>query len=122
MLLKTFFLILDDRICKFIYKLTLIQKSLSPRIIFTTSGISKKAKAFWGPYAVSKAGINALADILIDELEPVSDIRIFNFNPKATRTDMRSIAYPAENPSKIKKPEISPVNVPKLLFFFRKFN
>ena len=83
----------------------LIQKSLSPRIIFTTSGISKKAKAFWGPYAVSKAGINALADILIDELEPVSDIRIFNFNPKATRTDMRSIAYPAENPSKIKKPE-----------------
>ena len=39
---------------------------------------------------------------MIDELEPVTDIRIFNFNPKATRTDMRSIAYPAENPSKIK--------------------
>ena len=42
---------------------------------------------------------------MIDELEPVTDIRIFNFNPKATRTDMRSIAYPAENPSKIKKPK-----------------
>ena len=58
----------------------LIQKSSSPRIIFTTSGISKKAKAFWGPYAISKAGINALADILVDELESVSNIKIFNFH------------------------------------------
>ena len=87
------------------YLIPLIQKSLSPRIIFTTSGISKKAKAFWGPYAISKAGINALADILIDELESVSNIKIFNFNPKATQTDMRALAYPAENPSNLKKPK-----------------
>ena len=86
------------------YLIPLIQKSSSPRIIFTTSGISKKAKAFWGPYAISKAGINALADILVDELESVSNIKIFNFNPKATQTDMRAIAYPAENPSNLKKP------------------
>jgi NAD(P)-dependent dehydrogenase (short-subunit alcohol dehydrogenase family) len=87
------------------YLIPLIQKSLSPRIIFTTSGISKKAKAFWGPYAISKAGVNALADILIDELESVSNVKIFNFNPKATQTDMRATAYPAENPSNLKKPK-----------------
>ena len=87
------------------YLIPLIQKSSSPRIIFTTSSISKKAKAFWGPYAISKAGINALADILVDELESVSNIKIFNFNPKATQTDMRSLAYPAENPSNLKKPK-----------------
>ena len=58
-----------------------------------------------GPYAISKAGINALADILIDELESVSNIKIFNFNPKATQTDMRALAYPAENPSNLKKPK-----------------
>ena len=87
------------------YLIPLLQNSLSPRIIFTTSGISKKAKAYWGPYAVSKAGINALADILVDELESVSNIKIFNFNPKATQTDMRAIAYPAEDPSGLKKPE-----------------
>ena len=45
-----------------------------------------------------------LADILVDELESVSNIKIFNFNPKATQTDMRSLAYPAENPSNLKKP------------------
>ena len=44
------------------YLIPLLQNSLSPRIIFTTSGIGKKPKAYWGPYAVSKAGINALAD------------------------------------------------------------
>ena len=87
------------------YLIPLIKKSLSPRIIFTTSGISRKPKAFWGPYAISKAGINTLADILINELESVSNIKIFNFNPKATRTDMRALAYPAENPSDLKKPE-----------------
>ena len=86
------------------YLIPLIQKSSSQSIIFTTSGISKKAKAIWGPYAISKAGINALAEILVDELESVSNIKIFNFNPKATQTDMRAIAYPAENPSNLKKP------------------
>ena len=86
------------------YLIPLIRKSSSPRIIFTTSSISKKAKAFWGPYAISKAGINALVDILVDELESVSNIKIFNFNPKATQTDMRALAYPAENPSNLKKP------------------
>ena len=54
---------------------------------------------------MSKAGINALADIMVDELESVSNIKIFNFNPKATQTDMRAIAYPAEDPSSLKKPE-----------------
>mgnify|MGYP006066345205 FL=1 len=87
------------------YLIPLLQNSLSPRIIFTTSGIGKKPKAYWGPYAVSKAGINALADIMVDELESVSNIKIFNFNPKATQTDMRAIAYPAEDPSSLKKPE-----------------
>ena len=62
-------------------------------------------RSYWGPYAVSKAGINALADIMVDELESVSNIKIFNFNPKATQTDMRAIAYPAEDPSSLKKPE-----------------
>ena len=89
----------------FKYLIPLLKNSVSPRIIFTTSSVGKKAEAFWGPYAISKAGTNALADILTSELEPVSNIKIFNFNPKATQTDMRSLAYPAENPSKVKKPE-----------------
>ena len=53
---------------------------------------------------MSKAGIKVLAEILNDELESISNFKIFNFDPKATQTDMRSIAYPAEDPASIKKP------------------
>ena len=82
-----------------------MQASSNPRIIFTTSSVGNKGKAFWGAYSVSKAGINALSEILADELESISNIKIFNFNPKATQTSMRALAYPAENPVLVKKPD-----------------
>ena len=80
----------------------LLKKASNPRIIFTSSSVGKKGQAFWGAYSVSKAGLNALSEIIADEVESVSDIKVFNFDPKATRTKMRSIAYPAENPSILK--------------------
>ena len=86
------------------YTIPLMQLSSMPRIIFTSSGVAKKGKAYWGAYSVSKAGTKVLAEILNDEVESISNLKIFNFNPKATQTDMRSIAYPAEDPATIKKP------------------
>ena len=86
------------------YTIPLMQLSSMPRIIFTSTSVAKKGKAYWGAYSVSKAGIKVLAEILNDELESISNFKIFNFNPKATHTDMRSIAYPAEDPASIKKP------------------
>ena len=87
------------------YLIPLMKSSTTPRIIFTTSSVGKKGKAFWGAYSVSKAGVNALSDILSDELESISNIKIFNFDPKATQTNMRAMAYPAEDPSTIKNPD-----------------
>ena len=86
------------------YTIPLMQLSSMTRIIFTSTSVAKKGKAYWGAYSVSKAGIKVLAEILNDELESISNFKIFNFNPKATHTDMRSIAYPAEDPASIKKP------------------
>tara|TARA_B100000287_G_scaffold39417_1_gene35974 strand:+ start:226 stop:975 length:750 start_codon:yes stop_codon:yes gene_type:complete len=86
------------------YSIPLMQLSPMPRIIFTSSGVAKKGKAYWGAYSVSKAGTKVLAEILNDEVESISNLKIFNFDPKATQTDMRSIAYPAEDPTTIKKP------------------
>ena len=86
------------------YTIPLMQLSSLPRIIFTSSGVAKKGRAYWGAYSVSKAGTKVLAEILNDELESISNFKIFNFNPKATQTDMRSIAYPAEDPASLKKP------------------
>ena len=87
------------------YLIPLMKSSITPRIIFTTSSVGKKAKAFWGAYSVSKSGVNALSNILSDELESISNIKVFNFDPKATKTDMRAMAYPAEDPSTIKNPD-----------------
>ena len=87
------------------YLIPLMKSSITPRIIFTTSSVGEKGKAFWGAYSVSKAGVNALSNILNDELESISNIKIFNFDPKATQTNMRALAYPAEDPSTIKNPD-----------------
>ena len=85
--------------------ISLMKSSLIPRIIFTTSSVGRNAKAFWGAYSVSKAGINALSEILSDELETISNMKVFNFDPKATQTSMRSLAFPAEDRDLQKKPD-----------------
>ena len=87
------------------YTIPLLKNSKIPRIIFTSSSVAKKGKAYWGAYSVSKAGIKALSEIISDELESISKFKIFNFDPKATQTEMRSLAYPAEDPALVKKPE-----------------
>ena len=87
------------------YLISLMKSALVPRIIFTTSSVGRNAKAFWGAYSVSKAGINALSKILSDELETISNMKVFNFDPKATQTSMRSLAFPAEDRDSQKKPD-----------------
>ena len=87
------------------YTIPLLKNSKIPRIIFTSSSVAKKGKAYWGAYSVSKAGIKVLSEIISDELESISKFKIFNFDPKATQTEMRSLAYPAEDPALVKKPE-----------------
>ena len=84
------------------YLIPLMEDSENPRIIFTSSGVAKKGRAFWGAYSISKAAVKSLSEILQEELEPISKIKVFNFDPGATRTSMRAYAYPAENPSNLK--------------------
>ena len=87
------------------YLMPLMMDSKLPRIIFTSSGVANKGKAYWGAYSVTKAGIKNLSEILNDELNSLTNFKIFNFNPKETRTEMRALAYPAENPSSVKAPD-----------------
>ncbi len=85
--------------------LPLLQKSEDASIIFTGSSVGIKGRAYWGAYAVSKAANENLMEILADELEKTSKIRVNSFNPGATRTQMRANAYPAEDPSSVKSVE-----------------
>jgi NAD(P)-dependent dehydrogenase (short-subunit alcohol dehydrogenase family) len=84
------------------YCLPLLQKSDNGSIIFTSSSVGLKGRAYWGAYAASKAAIENLMETLADELEETSSIRVNSINPGATRTDMRAQAFPAEDPIKVK--------------------
>jgi NAD(P)-dependent dehydrogenase (short-subunit alcohol dehydrogenase family) len=73
-------------------------------IIFTSAAVGRRARAYWGAYAISKFAVEGMAQVLADELEN-TPIRINVLNPGATQTAMRSTAYPAENPNNLLTPE-----------------
>ena len=85
--------------------LPLLEKSDSASIIFTTSGVGRVGKPFWGAYAISKFATEGMSQVLANELEGISNIRVNCINPGATRTRMRATAFPAEDPSTVKTPE-----------------
>ncbi len=85
--------------------LPLLEQAEDASIIFTSSGVGRKSRAFWGAYAVSKFATEGLMQTLADELDGTCNIRVNCINPGATRTRMRSEAYPAEDTRKNPLPE-----------------
>ena len=79
----------------------LLHRSDDASVVFTSSGVGRKGRAYWGAYAVSKFGIEGLSQTLADEC---ADIRVNCINPGATRTAMRKAAYPGEDPTTLKTP------------------
>ena len=84
--------------------LPLLHESDDPSVIFTSSGVGRVGKAFWGAYAVSKFATEGLSQVLADENRQ-RNLRSNCINPGATRTGMRLAAYPAEDREKLKRPE-----------------
>ncbi|MTZ15640.1 YciK family oxidoreductase [Pseudomonas sp. JL972] len=78
--------------------LPLLRLSADASVIFTSSSVGRKGRAYWGAYAVSKFATEGLMQVLADELDGTASIRANSVNPGATRTDMRAKAYPGENP------------------------
>lgn len=85
--------------------LPLLKQSEDASIIMTSSSVGRRARAFWGAYAISKCGIEGMVQMLADELANTSQIRVNAINPGATRTNMRASAYPGEDPMTVKTPE-----------------
>ena len=85
--------------------LPLLGKSTDASIVFTTSGVSIKGRAYWGAYAVSKFANEGMMQVLADELATESPIRSNSVNPGAVRSPMRAKAYPAEDTAKLTRPE-----------------
>lgn len=82
----------------------LLQLSAAGRAVFVTSGVATRPRAYWGAYAASKAGLEALVKTWADELE-ITAIKANLFNPGPTRTQMRARAYPGEDPMTLPTPE-----------------
>lgn len=84
--------------------LPLLRESEDPSMIFTSSGVGRVGRAFWGAYSVSKFAIEGLSQTLADENRHTR-LRVNCVNPGATRTNMRLAAYPAENRDVLMTPD-----------------
>ncbi len=88
----------------------LLRMSDAGRAVFVSSGVASQPRAYWGAYAVSKAGLEALARLYADETEQ-TNVRVAIVNPGATATQMRAKAYPGEDPATIKTPEAAAAEI-----------
>ncbi len=89
----------------------LLKRSDAGRVVFVSSGASTGKYPYWGPYAVSKAGLEALAKTYACEAAS-TNIKANVVNPGGTRTQMRAKAFPGENPEELPTPEdIAPLFV-----------
>ena len=87
------------------YLLPLLQQAPGASIILTSSGVGRVGKAYWGAYAVSKFATEGFMQVLADELQNTSNIRVNSLNPRGTNTAMRRAAYPAETPTNNPSPQ-----------------
>lgn len=85
----------------------LLRASKAGRVAFITSGAAHRSqlRAYWGPYAVSKAALDALARTYAAETLNTSEIRVMLVNPGPLRTKMRATAMPGEDPMSLRAPE-----------------
>ena len=74
-------------------------------LIFTSSGVGRKGRAYWGAYAVSKFAVEGLMQVLADEVDEHGPLKVMSINPGATRTGMRAAAFPGEDPMRLRTPE-----------------
>jgi NAD(P)-dependent dehydrogenase (short-subunit alcohol dehydrogenase family) len=79
---------------------------LSPagRALFLTSGAARRCRAYWGPYSVSKAALEALAKTYANEVQS-TNVRVNLLDPGRMRTRMRRQAYPGEDEKTLPAPD-----------------
>jgi NAD(P)-dependent dehydrogenase (short-subunit alcohol dehydrogenase family) len=82
----------------------LLKRAEAGRAVFTTSGESSGKHAYWGPYAVSKAGLETLVKTYAHELAD-TPVRVNLVDPGGVRTAMRAKAFPGEDPKTLPAPE-----------------
>jgi NAD(P)-dependent dehydrogenase (short-subunit alcohol dehydrogenase family) len=84
----------------------LLKKADQADIVALTSSVGAEPRAFWGAYGSSKAALETLLGAYADETAYLGRIRVHIVDPGATRTRMRALAFPGEEPESVKPPEV----------------
>ncbi len=82
-----------------------LRRSTDASVVITSSSVGRAGRAYWGAYAASKFAAEGFAQVLADELADEGRVRVTTLNPGATRTTMRTTAYPGEDPMTVPPPE-----------------
>jgi NAD(P)-dependent dehydrogenase (short-subunit alcohol dehydrogenase family) len=85
--------------------LPLMMRTGDSSILFSSDRAGRHGRAYWGAYGVSKAGTECLMQILADELETNTHVRVNSIDPGPVATDLRALAYPGENPAQRPQPD-----------------
>ena len=83
----------------------LLRQSEQADVVALTSSVGAEPRAFWGAYGSSKAALETLLCSYADETAHTGTIRVHIIDPGATRTRMRALAFPGEEPESLKPPE-----------------
>jgi NAD(P)-dependent dehydrogenase (short-subunit alcohol dehydrogenase family) len=84
----------------------LLKKPERADVVALTSSVGLEPRAFWGAYGSSKAALETLLGAYADETEYLGRVRVHIVDPGATRTRMRALAFPGEEPESVKPPEV----------------
>jgi len=85
--------------------LPLLRASKDAALLFTSSGVGNVGRAYWGAYSISKFAVEGMAQVLSQELETTSSVRVNVIDPGKVRTSMRRAAYPSEALESLPTPE-----------------
>jgi NAD(P)-dependent dehydrogenase (short-subunit alcohol dehydrogenase family) len=94
----------------------LLRKAERADIVALTSSVGGEPRAFWGAYGSSKAALETLLGAYADETAHTGRIRVHVVDPGATRTRMRALAFPGEEPESVKPPEVVAKAIVERLF------
>src|SRR5215212_10228112 len=84
----------------------LLKKADNADVVALTSSVGGEPRAFWGAYGSSKAALEALLGAYADETAFTGRLKVHIIDPGATRTRMRQLAFPGEEPESVKPPEV----------------
>jgi len=81
--------------------LSLLMQSQDASIVFNSDRVGRKGKAYWGAYGISKAAVENFMQVLADEMESNTTVRVNSIDPGPVATALRNLAYPGEDPANL---------------------